>query len=117
MNKTELISRRTKTIVTMLVFTIMYFLFTDPDLGIVSNLPFGSSLVLITEIVVVSMLGILISEILADVFLDDIIGDEKELVKKALEGNKEAAMIFIGKSIRVFSAGVIVACTIIGFTS
>ena len=89
---------------------IFYFYFTDPDNS-------WASLVITLQIIVVSIIGIVLLELLPDVILDPIFGNEKKLVEIAERSPEGAAEALKAKSYRLIAYSIIIAANVIAFTS
>lgn len=101
----------------VVVSFIAYYVLTDPNSSVLSNLKVGTSLILTLQIFVVAALGFWVIEVIPDFFVDVIFGKEKELIDKAKEDPKGAAIASLSKSIRILGYAIIVAASIIAFTS
>ena len=94
-------------LLSLLVF-IGYFYYVDPDNGF-------RTMIITLQILVISFIGIIMIELLPDIILDPIFGNEKELVEKAKEDPRAAAIAVKAKSLRLLAYAIIVAGSIIAF--
>jgi hypothetical protein len=109
-------TRKNISVLVFVALGIIYYLFTDPDLGIISNLPFGAELLIVLNIFVLSALSIALIEMAPRLFFDggELDGDERDLIRKAKNDAKAAATIYLGNSIRTVGYAIIVGATIYG---
>ena len=103
-------------IVSIFVLFITYFIVTDPDSKLIQNLPFGSDLVLILGIFVISISAILFIESVPDFYIDYIYGDERETKLKAMEDPIGASIVMLSKSVRILGYAIIIAYSISALT-
>ena len=89
---------------------VFYFYFTDPDNS-------WASLIITLQIIVVSIIGIVLLELLPDIILDPIFGNERELVRKAKRSPEGAAEALTAKSYRLIAYAIIIAANVIAFSS
>ena len=110
-------NRRKKLIsfISMLMLFVVYYLATDPDSNIFSNLPFGSDLILTLNIFIIGIMSILVVEFVPDFFIDEIYGKEDEVREHAVKTPEGAAMVLIAKSIRIFAYAIIITGSIIAY--
>lgn len=102
-----------------IVMLVAYYLLTDPDLGIISNLPFGADLVIVMNIFVISAVAIVIVEVAPSLLFNGGGKDmsEKYLIDKSIVNSDGASTIYLANSIRIVGYSIIVAASIIGFSS
>jgi len=86
-----------------------YYLVLDPDLNIISSLPFGLGLITVIHVFVLSAALITMIEVLPRWLVDDGVDEEKEIVKEAMRTSQGSGMIYLGISIRVIAYAVITA--------
>jgi hypothetical protein len=96
---------------------ISYFILTDPNTDYLSNLHYGTALIITLQIFIIAALGIWIVEVNPDFFLDAVFGKEKKLVEQAKNSATGAGLALLAKSIRILGYSIIVAGSIIAFTS
>ena len=87
-----------------------YFYFIDPDNGF-------RSIIITLQILVISFVAIVMIELLPDIILDPIFGDEKELVENAKKDPQASALVLKAKGLRILAYAIITAGAIIAFTA
>jgi hypothetical protein len=100
--------------IAIVIAFITYHIVTDPDSGIITDLPFGVTLAMSLEIFVTASLGFILIEIVAGVFRNSKVS-EYELIEMALQSPEGAGKMFLAKAIYVLAYAIIVAASITGY--
>jgi len=105
--------KRLITILASILVFISYFIVTDPDTKILSEMSFGIQIVLILGIFALAMPIIAFMEIHTDIYTDKLVGDEEKVRDRALEHSSGAGLILLSKAITLLSYSIIIAAIII----
>lgn len=100
-------------IITTIVLIIAYFMFTDEELGLISNLNFGFELVLTLRVVILTMIGVVFISTYPDVFKDAYIRDEQELTNLAISTSQGAGMYEIARAIKILAYSIMFSASVI----
>jgi len=100
-------------VVLTIVMFVLFYISTDPDAKLLTDLPYGVPLILSLNIFVTAMFGIIVIEFFLDFFIDIIYGNEKDLRVKAYESPQGAGLVMIAKSLRILAFAIIVAAAIL----
>jgi hypothetical protein len=109
----KFLNKRSITLVVSFCMFILYFMLTDPDANLVSNLPFGVQIVLLLSILILSALCITFMETFTDIYTDEIAADEKDLAKMASNTSEGSGLVLQAKSIRLLAYAIIIGTVII----
>jgi len=107
---------RGKTIIIAVMAFIGYYLLTDPDLGLLGNIPFGVDLVLTLNIIVFSYLLVCMVEILPDSLTDSVLGEESENARLVIS-NENYSSLIIAKAIRILAYSIIIAAVVVSMSN
>ncbi len=86
---------------------IVYHVITDPDLGIIKNLPFGGELVLFFNVVLATFVLVLMGDLVLDFYTDEIDDLEEKLIKKGMLTAEGAALVYLGKGVKFLGVCVV----------
>lgn len=105
--------KKIATIAVMLLTIVTYYIITDPDVDIMSDLPFGIGLIIILEVVIKTFIGIVIIEVIPDIFTDELVNNREALSEKARQTPEGAGLILKALSIRLIAYATIFASAMI----
>ena len=108
-------SRKHVSLLVTALMAIIYYVVTDPDMGLVENLPYGVELMMVLNVFIIAGLCITLVEMAPVIFFDgndQIDGDERELVRRAKQDPVGASNVYLGNSIRVVGYSIIIAMSI-----
>jgi len=98
----------------MLIIPVTLWLLTDPDSGIIENIPFGGGLISVLTAFSISMLGIALIYLSRKGMHDYPVADFEQLGKTAVRTPEGAASYAIAISIKVLAYAIVIAAGIIG---
>lgn len=108
----KFISKRKRGLISALaaLLFIAYFYIIDPDNSL-------KGIVVTLQILIITYVMIIVIELLPDVILDPVFGDEKILVEAASQTAEGAGIALVAKSLRLLGYAIIAAGAIIAFTA
>jgi hypothetical protein len=102
--------RRLIHLILILIVFIGYYVITDPQLGIITDLRFGADLILALNFIVIASIGAIVSEISFRLWSDKR-NEYTPLEDEAIRAG-QAGYIYIGNSIRLLAYAIIISCSI-----
>lgn len=105
-------NKKLLTILLSLIVFVVYFISTDPDMRLLSDMPFGVQIVLLFGIFALAMPIIAFLEIHTDIYTDELVKDQAKVVDKASESPVGAGLILVSKSIVLLSYALIISAII-----
>lgn len=93
-------TRKIKLLGFSLLALVIYYIVTDPDLGIIKNLPFGSEIILFANIAIGTIAIALLVDVLLDLYGQSDDQVEENLLKKARTSPEGAGLTYLGLSLK-----------------
>jgi hypothetical protein len=85
----------------MILLTVLYMIGTDPDAGLISNLPFGADVIMVTEKFLLGLLIIMFVEIVPDYLTDKETGTVEELMRDVKGDAFASGLVILARAIKV----------------
>lgn len=106
--------KRTWFFIISLILTVIYFLATDPDSGFITDLSFGTELVIVIQAFLLTFVGTSVILFLLTMFIDDgkRNGDETYLIENASREPIGSGLIYLGNSLRLIAYAIIFAVSL-----
>lgn len=92
---------------TLVVFLLM--LLASPDLGIITDMPFGAEQLVLLTIIAKSLLYATLLHVTRKAFMDYPEADFRELIKKSIETPMGAGLVLIAISLMTLSFSLVIA--------
>lgn len=107
--------KRKLSALSVIFILVAYYVITDPDILLLSDLPFGAGLLLTLNIFVISITAILLVEFAPDFFIDRAYGNESVLRKTASNDAVGSALVLVAKSLRILGYCIIITGAIVAY--
>lgn len=102
--------------IAIIIATILVWISIDPDSQIITDMPYGTEVLQLIAVLLVAFVGITFTEtILPEMFSDNAVGEDKDLLRKALNNNMAAAIALVARAITQLGWSIIVATAIYGY--
>lgn len=105
--------KRILTILSSVLIFFAYFILTDPDARIITDLRYGKEAVYILSIFAVSMMTIAFLEVHTDIYTDEIVSKQTTTVNKAASEATGAGLLMLAKAVTILAYALVVSAAIL----
>lgn len=106
-------NKRIITILSSILIFFAYFILTDPDARIITDLKYGKEAVFLLSVFAVSMMTIAFLEVHTDIYTDEIVSKQTATVNKAASEATGAGLLMLAKAVTILAYAIVVAAAIL----